>query len=93
MLIEYDINDKYDRGITSFEYEVSDEDLIEALADIICDSHSKELGENKKGAKLGIKIILNDICGEDSYCAMLDCYKEEIKDYFAYDAYADFTNN
>ena len=90
MLIEYDIEDKYDRSITSFEYEVSDEDVIEALADIICDSHSKELAENKKGAKLGIKIILNSICGDDSYYAMLDEYKYEIKEYFAYDAYASY---
>ena len=90
MLIEYEVEDKYNRHITSFEYEVSDEELIDALADIICKSHSKELGENKKGAKLGIKIILNDICGEDSYCAMLDLYKDEIKDYFAYDAYESY---
>lgn len=90
MLIEYDIEDKYDRSITSFEYEVSDEDVIEALADIICKSHSKELGENKKGAKLGIKIILNDICGEDSYCSMIDLYKDEIKEYFKDEAYASY---
>lgn len=90
MLIEYDINDKYDRSITSFEYEVSDDEVIEALADIICDSHSKELAENKKGAKLGIKIILNDICGDDSYYTMLDWYKEEIKEYFKDEAYASY---
>lgn len=90
MLIEYEVSDKYNRNITSFEYEVGDEDLIEALADIICSSHSKELGENKKGAKLGIKIILNDICGDDSYCAMIDLYNEEIKEYFKDEAYASY---
>lgn len=90
MLIEYEVDDKYERSINSFEYEVSDEDVIEALADIICDSHSKELAENKKGAKLGIKIILNSICGDDSYYAMLDEYKYEIKEYFAYEAYESY---
>lgn len=85
---EYTDEEFYDEE--EFEYEVSAEDIRDALADLIFDDYFAKvpgLKENKDAVAETKKAIRNLIWDNDFEDDLSDAYEDELKDYFQEDAF------